>query len=321
MQIAISKMNEFGLKKQPFLFIIDYEMQKPIVMKLEQAESYNLFYRIDNQTNYNFNNQIKNEIKITKGPISFEHYKVAFDLIQKHIRRGNSFLVNLTKPTPIEINLNLLEIFECTKAKYQLYFNNQFVTFSPETFVKIESNIISSHPMKGTISAEIPDAENIILQNKKELAEHTTIVDLIRNDLSKVANNVWVERFRYVEKISTDTSDILQVSSEIKGRLPENWASNIGNILFELLPAGSICGAPKPETLKIIKEAEGYDRNYYTGIFGIFDGENLDSGVMIRFIEKTPNGLVFKSGGGITAQSIAENEYNEMIDKVYLPIN
>ena len=104
------------------------------------------------------------------------------------------------------------------------------------------------------------------------------------------------------------------------GKLPDNWRENLGVILYKLLPAGSISGAPKPETLQIIEQAENYDRNYYTGIFGIFDGEKLDSGVMIRFIEKTTNGLIFKSGGGITAQSDCKNEYQEMIDKIYLPI-
>jgi para-aminobenzoate synthetase component 1 len=72
--------------------------------------------------------------------------------------------------------------------------------------------------------------------------------------------------------------------------------------------------------LKIIEEAEQYQRRFYTGIFGIFDGENLDSGVMIRFIENTNSGLVFKSGGGITAQSKANIEYQEMIDKIYIPL-
>ena len=91
--------------------------------------------------------------------------------------------------------------------------------------------------------------------------------------------------------------------------------------MYALLPAGSICGAPKNKTVEIIKEVEGDDRNYFTGIFGYFDGHQLDSGVMIRFIEKQEEQLVFKSGGGITAQSDLILEYQEMIDKVYVPIN
>jgi para-aminobenzoate synthetase component 1 len=87
-----------------------------------------------------------------------------------------------------------------------------------------------------------------------------------------------------------------------------------------LLPAGSISGAPKKRTLEIIREAEGEPRGYYTGVFGIFDGQNLDSAVMIRFIEQSEKGLLYRSGGGITNLSQPEAEYQEMLDKVYLQV-
>ena len=89
---------------------------------------------------------------------------------------------------------------------------------------------------------------------------------------------------------------------------------------FKLLPAGSISGAPKKKTVEIICKAENYKRGFYTGIFGFFDGEKLDSGVMIRYIEEQNGKLIFKSGGGVTTFSDEEKEYNEMIDKVYVPI-
>ena len=110
------------------------------------------------------------------------------------------------------------------------------------------------------------------------------------------------------------------MSSKISGELPENYNECIGDILIKLLPAGSISGAPKKKTLEIIDEAEQYKRGYYTGIVGIFDGQNLDSGVMIRYIEQTPEGMIYKSGGGITAQSNVDEEYQELIDKIYIPI-
>jgi para-aminobenzoate synthetase component 1 len=175
--------------------------------------------------------------------------------------------------------------------------------------------------MKGTIDASIPNAREKILNDEKELAEHTTIVDLIRNDLSIVSEYVDVEEFRFVEEISTNQKNLLQVSSRISGELPSIYHSRIGEIIFNLLPAGSISGAPKKRTVEIIKEAESYNRGYYTGVFGIFDGKNLDSAVMIRFIEKDNDRLIYKSGGGITFQSNPLLEYQELIDKVYLPIN
>jgi para-aminobenzoate synthetase component I len=321
-QQAIKKMNDLGSQGKPFLFVIDYEMKQPIVLTLEEVEQEGIFYKINDKTNFSFGKSpFEKPLYLEKYPISFPEYLQPFDIVKQAMLRGDSFLTNLTKPTPIKVNLSLQEIFQRSRAKYQLYFKDKFVLFSPEIFVKIQDGIISSHPMKGTISADIPDAETVILNDKKEFAEHTTIVDLIRNDISMISEKVWVEKFRYISRIHTHEGDLLQVSSEICGKLPTDYQSQIGTLLFKLLPAGSICGAPKPQTLAIIKEAENYDRGYYTGVFGIFDGKNLDSSVMIRFIEKQEDGtLIFKSGGGVTVFSDARSEYQEMIDKVYLPI-
>ena len=87
-----------------------------------------------------------------------------------------------------------------------------------------------------------------------------------------------------------------------------------------MLPAGSICGAPKNKTVSIIKKVEQGPRGYYTGIFGYFDGENLDSAVNIRYLEKKENQLLYRSGGGITFLSNLESEYNELIEKIYVPL-
>jgi para-aminobenzoate synthetase component 1 len=173
--------------------------------------------------------------------------------------------------------------------------------------------------MKGTIEATIPNAEKKILNDKKEMAEHVMVVDLLRNDLSMVSKKVRVEKFRYIEKIKAGERELLQVSSKIKGELEPLWQDNLGDILTTMLPAGSITGAPKKSTTEIIKKTEGYERGFFSGVFGVFDGESLDSAVMIRFIEKTDDGLVYKSGGGITIDSICESEYLEMCEKVYVP--
>jgi para-aminobenzoate synthetase component 1 len=132
-----------------------------------------------------------------------------------------------------------------------------------------------------------------------------------------VADNVSVSKFRFYEEIKTQTGVIGQVSSEIAGTLPENYQEQIGDILFKLLPAGSISGAPKQKTVEIIQKVEQDERGYYTGVAGYFDGKNLDSCVLIRFIEQNYN---YRSGGGITFMSDLNDEYKEMIDKVYVPI-
>jgi para-aminobenzoate synthetase component 1 len=256
-----------------------------------------------------------------KFPIDFEIYKKAFNKVIKNINYGNSYLTNLTFQTKIELNLNLFQLFSIAKAKYKLYFEDKFVCCSPECFVKIIDGEIYSYPMKGTIDDSIPDALNLILNDEKEKAEHLTIVDLIRNDLSIVSKNVRVTKFRYPDYISTNQKNLIQISSEIKGSLPEDYQLHIGDIFRELLPAGSVTGAPKKKTIEIIKSTENYDRGFYTGVFGIFDGQNLDSAVSIRFIETSGENLYYKSGGGITYLSKEESEYQELIDKIYVPIN
>ncbi len=252
-------------------------------------------------------------------PVSKIRYKSAFDKIKEEIKRGNTYLINLTFPSKFYIDYSLQEIYNYTDARFKLLFGDKFVCFSPERFVQINNNVISTHPMKGTIDATLPDAKEKILANEKEMAEHTMVVDLLRNDLSRVATKVRVEKFRYVERIKAGERELLQVSSEIKGNLDERWRENIGDILLALLPAGSITGTPKISTTQIIQETEGYERGFYSGVFGVFDGENLDSAVMIRYIEKKDGQLYYKSGGGITIDSDLEAEYNEMCEKIYVP--
>ena len=145
-------------------------------------------------------------------------------------------------------------------------------------------------------------------------------MDLLRNDLSMVADNVQVKEFQRIDYIKTKQKNLLAMSSEIEGEIKPEYQNKIGTILQKLLPAGSILGAPKPKTLEIVLEAELYQRGFYTGIAGYFDGENLDSCVMIRFIEKENERLFFKSGGGITHQSDLASEYEEMKNKIYVPI-
>lgn len=238
--------------------------------------------------------------------------------MQTELRKGNTYLLNLTFPTPLEVEASLLEIFLASHAPFKLYFQNQFITFSPERFIKIQNNQIQTYPMKGTINAALPEAQARILANPKEQAEHTLVVDLLRNDLAMVAKQVTVNRFRYIDKIQAGAIELLQVSSEIAGRLDHNWPARIGNLLLTLLPAGSISGAPKRKTLEIIHRVETYERGFFTGIFGYFDGAQLDSAVMIRFIENQGNQLIYKSGGGITIDSVLEDEYQEMLAKVYI---
>jgi len=307
-------MNDLGKNKIPFYFIIDFDFSKAFVCAENRIDNDKVIFSFHSETK---NNKKKIELKIS--PVSKKIYEIAFGKVQKEIKAGNTYLLNLTFQNEIFGNFDLKDIFESANSPYKLYVKNKFTVFSPETFVKIIDGKIYSYPMKGTINADIPGAKNIILNDKKETAEHYTIVDLIRNDLNSVAKKVTVKKFRYLDKINTNHKNLLQVSSEICANLSENYNEQIGTILSKLLPAGSICGAPKKKTVEIIKNVEINKRDFYTGVAGYFDGKNLDSFVLIRFIEKTSEKNIYKSGGGITAFSNSENEYREMIYKIYIP--
>ncbi len=307
-------LNSLGKQRKPFLFITDFLAQRVEVFLLEDLEKEDIEFSMDE--NYTFIPHAKN---LQKMPLSFDLYKKKFDSVQEEIRAGNSYLLNLTQPTKIATSLSLGEIFTHANAHYKLRYKEKFVCFSPEKFIQISEGKIHTFPMKGTIDAALPHAKEKILTNQKEMAEHVMVVDLLRNDLSIVASSVRVEKFRYVQTIEAGAKKLLQVSSHISGDVGEDWHEKIGDIFRSLLPAGSISGTPKKSTLQIIETIEGYERGFFSGVFGVYDGETLDSGVMIRFIEQTEDGFVYKSGGGITIESDALQEYNELLDKIYLP--
>ena len=310
-------MNQLAQKREPFLFVLSYDLQEQFVQPLAQLDK-DIFFKIGDQRNYP-KTPLNKTYYLKKNPLDFQIYKTALENVLEEIRAGNSYLLNLTFTTPIETNLSLKEIFTYAKAKYKLYFKDQFISFSPEKFIEIEGNTISTYPMKGTIEASIPNAKEKILSNKKEMAEHVMIVDLMRNDLGMLGRDVKVEQFRYIEQIKAGDKELLQVSSKITATLPNNWHKTLGTLLKTLLPAGSITGTPKKSTVNIINTIENYERGFYTGVFGLFDGKSLYSAVMIRFIEKGNGELFYKSGGGITIDSDAKSEYEELIDKIYFP--
>ena len=308
-------LNKYGSLKEPFFFTISYDLSKFYVKPLKD---------LPNDISFEINDKVSSKLtkkkKIEKYPISYEEYKKKFDYIQEQIKSGNSYLLNLTSKTQIDPELTLDEIYKKANAKFKLKFFDEFVCFSPEKFIEIKKNKIYTYPMKGTIDSSLPNAEAKVLGDIKEMAEHTMVVDLLRNDLGIVSNKIRVEKFRYIDKINAGDKKLLQVSSKISGHLDDDWHEKIGDILTSILPAGSITGTPKKKTVEILNKIEEYDRGYYTGVFGVYDGKSLESGVMIRFIEKDKEGnFYYKSGGGITCDSNAALEYEELIDKIYLP--
>lgn len=381
-QEIIDKINQLASQDEPFLFVINYQGDKAFIRLLSDINPEECLFDFEGRGNLSHvwketwkEETSEKEISETTWQIEpplYEDYERSFNIVKSNIMAGNSYLTNLTCRVPVSCNLSLEEIFHRAKGKYKLLLRRKrtqaedkahlkeenteenltpFVCFSPETFVRIKGGRIYSYPMKGTLDASLPNAEKQLMEDRKEAAEHATIVDLIRNDLSRVAEDVRVDKYRYIDVLHTNKGDILQTSSEISGRLPEDYPHHLGEILDAQLPAGSITGAPKDKTMQIIQEAEGYDRGFYTGIMGIYDQGELNSAVMIRFIEeetspvdfetdgeknfKASEGkgdeasegkrdeasrkLYFKAGGGITSKSDCRKEYEEVIQKIYLP--
>lgn len=326
-QDIIERINLLAQEGDPFLFVVNFQGDDAFIQKLSDIDPQECLYDFEGTSNVvrQVEPPFPSEVQWEVDAPSYASYEKSFDIVKNNMLMGNSYLANLTCKVPVRCNLSLHDIFLHAKGKYKLLLrghekeNRYFVCFSPETFVKVKGGRVYSYPMKGTLDASLPQAEEVLMADAKEAAEHATIVDLIRNDLSRVAEDVRVDKYRYVDVLHTNKGDILQTSSEISGRLSRNYQAHIGDMLAAQLPAGSITGAPKNKTVAIIEEAEGYDRGFYTGIMGICDRGELNSAVMIRFVEQHGDGLSFKAGGGITSKSDCRKEYDEVLQKIYLP--
>lgn len=316
-------MNTLGRSRTPFFFLISYDTQRSMIFKSQDnlVAHLPIYYTFPDQSNHVTPEQKIMPVKLTITRTDWEIYQKQFQIVQDELRNGNIYLINLTRGTPIESSSGLMEIYMHSRAKYKVCVPDQFVVFSPETFVRFLNGKAYTYPMKGTIRADLPHAREHLENDAKEKAEHASIVDLLRNDLGQICNQVRVKKFRYFEKVQAGKYELWQVSSEIEGNLPANFHDSLGTMIFQLLPAGSISGVPKQSAVKIINKIEDYPRGFYTGICGYFDGNNLDSAVMIRFIEQTDAGLVYKSGGGIHSMSDLKSEFEELIDKIYVPVD
>lgn len=311
-------INELGHNREPFFFLVDYEKSNIQAFPLSSLPS-DVHFQLDGFGSAPIPKTVSSCHMSNIEPVPKQQYAQAFETVKEQMQAGNTYLLNLTFPTSVQLDCNLLELYGALNAKFTCYFQNKFICFSPERFVRVEGSTIKAYPMKGTsLLCEDTTGDNL-LHSDKEAAEHLMIVDLLRNDLNRVAKDITVNKFRYLEKIATNKGWLWQTSSEIAGRLEPDWHCKIGDILQSLLPAGSISGTPKPRTCDIIKAVEKEPRGYFSGVFGYFDGKNLDSAVIIRYIEKEKDRFFYRSGGGLTIDSTVEQEYSEMFSKVYLP--
>lgn len=259
-----------------------------------------------------------------------EHYCKMVENAKHHIREGDIFQIVLSNRLSAPFKGSLLDTYRVLRtinpSPYMFYFSGTDVEVagaSPETLVKLENGILHTFPLAGTrprgkTEAEDNALEAELLTDEKELAEHNMLVDLGRNDLGKISKfgTVQVEKLHSVERYS----HVMHIGSTVRGEIREDCDAL--NAIEAVLPAGTLSGAPKLRACQLINELENNKRGIYGGAIGYIDFTgNLDTCIAIRIAYKK-NGKVFvRSGAGIVADSIAEKEYEECINKAKAVVN
>ena len=249
---------------------------------------------------------------------------------KEYITEGDTFQVVLSNKIEAEIEGSILDAYRVLRSTnpspYMFYFYSNDIEISgasPETLVKLENNKLYTFPLAGTRKRGKDEEEDLelekeLLADEKELAEHNMLVDLGRNDIGKISeiNSVKVDKYMSIEKFS----HVMHIGSTVSGTLRSD--KDALDAIDSILPAGTLSGAPKLRACEIINELEGNKRGIYGGAIGYIDFTgNLDMCISIR-LAFAKNGKVFvRSGAGIVADSVPENEYEECINKSKAVIN
>lgn len=253
-----------------------------------------------------------------------EEYKKKVELTKNHIKEGNIFQLVLSNRIEADYEGSLFDTYRTLRtlnpSPYMFYFSSDDIEMagaSPETLVKVENGIIHTFPLAGTRPRGKDDDEDIrlekeLLADEKELSEHNMLVDLGRNDLGKICEygSVKVEKYMEIQRYS----HVMHIGSTVSGKVRDD--KDAVDAIEAVLPAGTLSGAPKIRACKIINKLENNKRGVYGGAIGYLDfSGNMDTCIAIRLAFKK-NGKVFiRSGAGIVADSVPENEFNECINK------
>ncbi len=262
------------------------------------------------------------------GPVSCnftpDSYRQAFSRVQHYIGAGDCYQVNLAQRFAAEASgdpwLGYQTLRRLNPAPYAAYLNVpgvRILSSSPERFLEVKQGQVETRPIKGTRPrAAAPEADSALareLRNSaKDRAENLMIVDLLRNDLGKVckAGSISVPKLFEVESFAT----VHHLVSTVTGRLDEG--TDAVGLLRAAFPGGSITGTPKIRAMEIIEELEPNRRGVYCGAVGWlgFNGD-MDTNIAIRTLVSSDHSLRFWAGGGLVADSRADDEYQECLDK------
>ena len=328
--IPDTSLDDFNISDIKFIFynniiIFDLHNNKQYITSLKGSEE-----EIDL-----IMDKIKNSIKIEENKVegikkefvsNFNKidYKSAITKLKNYIISGDVYIANMTQRFYTESTEDSFEIYKklrsINKAPFSAYMNFndfQIISSSPERFLEVNNRKVVTRPIKGTRPRGQTKEEDIknsleLLNSEKDKAELLMVVDLERNDLSKVCkhHSVKVTELFKLETYAT----VFHLVSTVEGELKDEVSAI--KCIKECFPGGSITGTPKIRAMEIIEELEALKRNIYTGSIGYFDFRgNADFNIAIRTIIKKDNKAYFGVGGGITYDSIEEDEYNETLDK------
>ncbi|MBU3159781.1 aminodeoxychorismate synthase component I [Clostridium frigoris] len=293
------------------------------ILKLQKDSIYDIKTRIQkgNKVIYEKVGDITNKFN---SDFQKSKYINTLSKVRAYIKSGDIYITNLSqryscsiKSCAYEIYKDLRHINPAPFAAFMNFEDFNIICSSPERFLNIKDRIVETRPIKGTmprgkdLETDIKN-KNILINSEKDKAELLNVVDLERNDLSKVCkpNSVKVTQLFKLEEYST----VFHLVSTVVGKLKEE-VSPI-ECIKACFPGGSITGTPKIRSMEIIEELEPVRRNIYTGALGYlgFDG-NVDLNIIIRTILVKENKAYFGVGGGITWDSNEESEYEETLDK------
>jgi anthranilate synthase component 1 len=264
-----------------------------------------------------------------KPVFSKEEYCEKVRKVKQHIIDGDIFQLVLSNPMEARFEGSLFDTYRILRttnpSPYMFYFSGdtEIAGASPETLVKVEDRVIRTFPLAGTrprgaTYEEDQALEKELLADEKEKAEHNMLVDLGRNDLGKLCDfgTVEVEKYMEIERYS----HVMHIGSSVKGHLSDEHDAI--DAVDSVLPAGTLSGAPKIRACQIIDELEDNKRGIYGGAIGYVDFTgNLDTCIAIRLAYKK-NGKVFvRSGAGLVADSVPENEFIESVNKAKAVVN
>lgn len=261
-----------------------------------------------------------------RSNFSANEYKNQVKRVIEYIMAGDVFQVNLSQrfesdlPAKFDSFAHYLQLRKINPAPFAAYMNLgsiKIASASPERFLTVHEGTVETKPVKGTkprLENAAADTEQLksLRSSEKERAENIMIVDLLRNDLSKVCkpNSIHVKKLCAIESFT----GIHHIVSTVTGALENKYGAL--DLLRACFPGGSITGAPKIRAMEIIEELEPSRRGIYCGCMGYagFDG-GMDMNILIRSLVYKGNKVSFNVGGGITADSTPESEYQETLDK------